>query len=165
VVFVSHTDARRYAEWVDARLLGSLGWEKAVRGPSGSPTPWKGTRRPAKHANLWDPEREEARSPAAWEEHLEEAGLRPDGASPFGILDGAGNVREWCGDKPESFRSWDRVLRYRVSGSSWQTSSQHPLLSVESVEWEIRAGDLGFRLGRPLSAMVQSIDELDLQGR
>lgn len=165
VVFVTQPEAEAYADWVNARLLGSLGWEKALRGTTGAAVPWRGSGRPSRYANLLDLERDGPRSPEGWNEALEEVGLRPDGVSCFGLHEGAGNVREWCGDSPQSLRPGEFGSRFLVAGSSWLTPVQGPFLPCFSEARGTRSGDLGFRLGRPLAAMVHSIDDLDLQRR
>lgn len=162
VVFVSRRCAEAYARWADARLLGTLGWEKAARGTHGSPVPWKSEGRVARHANLRDPEREEERAASDWDLFLEEVGSRPDGVSTFGVEDMAGNVLEWCGEQPEGPRYSHQDPPYMVSGSSWLDRADGPLLGNRSLGASTRRGDLGFRLGRPLSALVRTIDHLDL---
>jgi formylglycine-generating enzyme required for sulfatase activity len=162
VVFVSFLQADAYSLWADARLLGSLGWEKAARGTSGSPTPWKVDGRPVRHANLVDTATGERRTPDSWDLYLEEVETRPDGVSPFGLLDTAGNVREWCGDRVESLSHYSEEERHWILGSSWMSSSDISLLPAISEPSSTLAGDLGFRLGRPLSAMVRSIERIDL---
>lgn len=160
VVGVTHMEATAYADWAGAKLLGDLGWEKAARGPGGLTKPWAGEGTPTSRANVWDVRQGPPAGIEAWDEHLEEVGLRPDGASPFGLEEVAGNVREWCGDGLKSL-GWSEGAFRKVRGSSWRSPSDGPLLGHESVSRVTRRLDLGLRLGRPLSALVRSIDRLD----
>ena len=107
VVLVSHQDARAYAMWLSGvtgrswRLPSELEWEKAVRGVDGRTFPWGKSWRP-QWANTHD----------AGPFDTMPVGRFPDGASPFGVLDGAGQVFEWTA-------SPGRTGRFLVKGGSW----------------------------------------------
>ncbi len=161
VVFVSRPDANRYAHWADARLIGILGWEKAARGTGGSQTPWAGDGKASARANLAG---EGPRSSSDWDLFLEEVGVRPDGISPFGIEDMAGNIFEW-GNRidREDFRfSLDSYAAMQLS-SAWNTDPTEDLLSQTKINPDTRRGDLGFRLGKPLQEMIRSVDLLEAE--
>lgn len=93
VVLVSVADARSYAQWLSKatgqrwRLPTEMEWEKAARGTDGRYFPWGNTYDPAR-LNSAD------RGPS----DTIPTGSIANGASPFGLLDGAGQVYEWTAD-------------------------------------------------------------------
>ena len=107
VVLVSHGDAEAYAAWLsDAtgrrwRLPSELEWEKAARGPDGRRFPW---------GDDWDPARLNSHDRGPFDT-LPVGGF-PAGASPFGLLDAAGQVFEWTATP-------GNPGRFVVKGGSW----------------------------------------------
>ncbi|MEM7171216.1 MAG: SUMF1/EgtB/PvdO family nonheme iron enzyme [Pseudomonadota bacterium] len=110
VVMISLGDAQAFAKWLSEktgrtwRLPTGLEWEKAARGPDGQRFPW---------GNAWDPTRLNSHDQGPFD--TLPVGSFPSGASPYGLLDGAGQVYEWT-STPHG------IGRFQVRGGSWDDS-------------------------------------------
>jgi formylglycine-generating enzyme required for sulfatase activity len=91
VVNITWEQAHGYCEWAHKRLPTEAQWEKAARGTDGRLYPW-GNAWADSAANLSSILHADAYERAA------PVGSLPKGASPWGVLDMAGNVWEWCAD-------------------------------------------------------------------
>ena len=91
VVLVTRHDAMAYCRWLAEitgkpyRLPTEAEWEKGARGTDGRIYPW---------GNEWDAKR--CNSGESGKGGTTPVGAYPNGVSPYGLLDMAGNVWEWC---------------------------------------------------------------------
>jgi len=106
-VLVSYADALAYADWLSEltgqswRLPTEAEWEKAARGTDGRRFPW---------GNFWNPTVLNSADQGPFD--TLPVGSFPKGASPFSLLDAAGQVFEWTSSSAGPGR---RI----VKGGSW----------------------------------------------
>ena len=91
--------AQTYCQWVGRSLPSEAQWEKAARGVDARLYPWGNEPPTDKLANF---------DKLYNLENIAAVGSYPSGASPYGVLDMAGNVEEWVAD-------WYEETYYAIS--------------------------------------------------
>jgi formylglycine-generating enzyme required for sulfatase activity len=170
VVCVSWNDALEYCKWLSGKKGGSFKlpteaqWEKAARGTDKRKYPWGNPAPSGARVNFAD-KQAWLKAKMNWADkdiddgyaYTAPVGSYPDGASPYGLLDMAGNVWEWCGDwygsdyyknAPKENPTGPKSGAHRVlRGGSWNIGAVILRSSLRnSADPSFRNGFVGFRL-------------------
>jgi len=150
MVGVIWREVSAYCQWRGMRLPTGAEWEKAARGQDGRNYPW---------GNQWRPDVANTEETAAG--GLRPVGSYPAGASPYGLLDMAGNAAEWVADhfdpgyyavSPQfnptgPAEALDHVLR----GGSWAAPAEQATVFQRNASHSVRPNlRVGFRCARSL---------------
>lgn len=154
VVGVSWEDARVYCEWAGLLLPSEAQWEAAARGPEARRFPWGNDEPTPRHANF-----------DSTEGGPTPVGNYPLGVGPFGTLDQAGNVWEWCLDVWDAEAYRDRngkkdpvspegeAAGRSLRGGAWDYPAGHLAAAYRDGDRAAdRDGGVGFRVCLPLRA-------------
>jgi len=150
VTGVNWDEAAAYCRWAGAALPTEAQWEKAAKGADYQRYPWGAQTATCEFAVLKDYFGYGCgKGEAAWP-----VGSKPQGASPYGALDMAGNVSEWVADWYGAYPSEYQVnptgpaagTKKVIRGGSWNNTWPNARIAARETDVpDNHADNLGFR--------------------
>jgi len=143
VTWVALEDARACAKWAGKRLPHEWEWQLAAEGTDGRNFPW---------GNFWLPANVPVADTGRTMRGPDPVDAHPAGASPYGVMDMAGNVWQWT-DEYTDDHTRAGIVRggeyYEPQGSIWYfpeayRNDEHGKLLMMAPGYD-RSGGVGFR--------------------
>ncbi len=142
VVGVDWYDAFAYANWLGKRLPTDMEWEKAARGANGLKFPWGSEWEPVRGQRMCNGPPLIAGTAEEMPSGVVAVGSFPRGKSPYGLMDMAGNAREWISDEAGSVSELTAACR---GGSFADPISQCTTTASVRIPRATRDAMTGFR--------------------